>query len=102
MVVPHPPDVFQRMSGRREVAFAGHVLFETRRDDGVKQPFLVTEVVIEGGSGNPCQLGDLAGGNCRAPGVGQQFGGCTQQPNFGRKLAIETHNRYPSTYSNAI
>jgi hypothetical protein len=90
------------MSGRRKVAFAGHILYKPRRDDGVEPPFLVTELVLKGGSGDTCQLGDLAGGNGRSPGVCQQFGGCTEQPNFGRKLAIETHNRYPSTYSNAI
>ena len=86
----------------REVAFARHIFFKTCGDDGVEQPFLVTEVVVEGRCRDTCQLRDLAGGDCCSAGVGQQLGGRTQQPHFGRKLAIETHNRYPSTYSNAI
>ena len=38
----------------------------------------------------------------RAITLGQQFRGSTEQPHFGGKLAIQTHNRYPSTYSVAI
>jgi hypothetical protein len=59
-------------------------------------------VVIKGRGRDAGPLGDLAGGN-RAPGrVGQQLSRRTQQPRLWRKLAIETNNRYTSTYSNAI
>ncbi len=102
VVVPHPPDILQRLSGRGEIPFARDIFFKSRGDNGVKQAFLVTEVVVQRGRRNPCQLRDLAGGHRGSRGVCQQFRRRTQQPHFGGKLAIQTHNRYPITYSIAI